>query len=66
MLSAHADADELIRWARGFSTPPKRVFVVHGEPAAADRLRTHLDREFGWEATVPRMNQLFDLEPRRD
>jgi metallo-beta-lactamase family protein len=42
------------------------VFVVHGEPAAADRLRTHLDREFGWEATVPRMNQLFDLEPRRD
>ena len=61
MLSAHADADELIRWASGFSTPPKRVFVVHGEPPAADRLRTHLDREFGWEATVPRMNQLFDL-----
>ena len=61
MLSAHADADELIRWAGGFSSPPQRVFVVHGEPQPADTLRTRLGREFGWEATVPRMNQLFDL-----
>ena len=32
MLSAHADADELVRWAAGFETPPRQVFVVHGEP----------------------------------
>jgi metallo-beta-lactamase family protein len=37
------------------------VFVVHGEPEPADTLRRHLDLEFGWEATVPRQNQLFDL-----
>ena len=61
MLSAHADADELIRWASGFTTPPRRVFVVHGEPQPADTLRTRLDREFGWQATVPRPNQLFTL-----
>ncbi|WP_094286312.1 MBL fold metallo-hydrolase RNA specificity domain-containing protein [Mycobacterium lehmannii] len=61
MLSAHADADELIRWASGFTTPPRQVFVVHGEPQAADNLRRRLDREFGWQATVPRMNQLFAL-----
>ncbi|MBU3686771.1 MAG: MBL fold metallo-hydrolase [Mycobacterium sp.] len=61
MLSAHADADELIRWASGFTTPPRRVFVVHGEPQPADTLRTRLDREFGWQATVPRPNQLFSL-----
>ena len=34
MMSAHADADELIRWARGFNTPLRHVFIVHGEPAA--------------------------------
>lgn len=62
MLSAHADADELIRWARGFSTAPRRVFVVHGEPQPADTLRLRLDREFGWPATVPRPGQVFDLE----
>ncbi len=61
MLSAHADADELIRWCSGITTPPRRVFVVHGEPQAADTLRRRLDREFGWQATVSRPNQLFTL-----
>ena len=61
MLSAHADADELIRWASGFTSPPKKVFVVHGEPQPADTLRSRLGREFGWEAVVPRQNQLFEL-----
>ncbi|QZY44693.1 MULTISPECIES: MBL fold metallo-hydrolase RNA specificity domain-containing protein [Mycolicibacterium] len=61
MLSAHADADELIRWAGGFVTAPRQVFVVHGEPQAADTLRRRLDREFGWQATVPRPNQQFSL-----
>ncbi len=61
MLSAHADADELIRWASGFTSPPRRVFVVHGEPQPADTLRSHLGREFGWDAVVPRPNQLFEL-----
>ena len=61
MMSAHADADELIRWARGFTTAPKHVFVVHGEPQPADTLRRRLDREFGWAGTVPRPEQTFDL-----
>lgn len=61
MLSAHADADELIRWARGFTSPPKKVFVVHGEPQPADTLRTRLGRELGWQATVSRLNQVFEL-----
>ncbi|MGY4710571.1 MBL fold metallo-hydrolase RNA specificity domain-containing protein [Mycolicibacterium sp. CBM1] len=61
MLSAHADADELIRWAAGFDAPPREVFVVHGEPQPADTLRTRLNREFGWYATVPRPNQRFSL-----
>lgn len=61
MLSAHADADELIRWASEFADPPRRVFVVHGEPQAADALRRGLDREFGWQAAVPRPDQVFEL-----
>jgi len=61
MLSAHADADELLRWAGGFGTAPRRVFVVHGEPQPADTLRRRLDRELGWQATVPRAGEVFDL-----
>ena len=61
MLSAHADSDELIRWARGFTAPPREVFVVHGEPGPADTMRRRLDRELGWRATVPRPGQVFEL-----
>jgi metallo-beta-lactamase family protein len=61
MMSAHADADELIRWARGFKNPLRHVFIVHGEPQPADTLRRRLDREFGWPATVSMSNQVFDL-----
>ncbi len=61
MLSAHADGDELIRWAAGFTSPPRQVFVVHGEPQPADTLRRRLGREFGWPATVSRPGQVFDL-----
>lgn len=61
MLSAHADSNELIRWATGFTTPPRKVFVVHGEPQAADTLRRRLDHELGWPAVVPLLGQEFDL-----
>ncbi len=53
MLSAHADRDELLRWARGFAKPPKATFVIHGEPAAADTFRLKLQEELAWQCTVP-------------
>ncbi len=61
MLSAHADADELMRWLSGFRHAPKRVFIVHGESEASEALRIRIDRELGWDATVPRQDQSFTL-----
>jgi Cft2 family RNA processing exonuclease len=37
-LSAHADSDGLMRWRRTSTRPPKRVFVVHGDPGPAAAL----------------------------
>jgi metallo-beta-lactamase family protein len=51
-LSAHGDADDLVRWARGFTGPPSQVFVVHGEPQPADRLAARLRAELAWDARV--------------
>ena len=34
-LSAHADADEIMEWLRGFTRPPRQTYVIHGEPHAA-------------------------------
>ena len=60
-LSAHADADELMRWLAGFQRGPSRVFIVHGEDEGSEALRVRIDRELGWDATVPRQGQVFDL-----
>ncbi|MGE3249642.1 MAG: MBL fold metallo-hydrolase RNA specificity domain-containing protein [Hyphomonadaceae bacterium] len=51
-LSAHADADELMRWLRGFDRPPRRLFIVHGEPIASEALRTRVQRELEWDVRV--------------
>jgi metallo-beta-lactamase family protein len=61
-LSAHADADEIMRWLRGFERPPRRTFIVHGEPAAADALRVRIGRELGWEAAVVDPLRRYELQ----
>lgn len=61
MFSAHADADELIRWMGGFTRPPHRSFIVHGEPQAAEALRHRMQRDLGFSATVSVPNQVYAL-----
>jgi metallo-beta-lactamase family protein len=53
MLSAHADRDELLRWANSLTSKPKQTFVIHGEPTAADALRHGLEETLGWDCLVP-------------
>ena len=60
-LSAHADADEILAWMRGFTQTPRRTFVTHGEPEAADALRARIDHELGWSVAVPEYLQTVDL-----
>jgi metallo-beta-lactamase family protein len=57
--SSHADYRELVAWLAGSPRPPRRVFVTHGEPAAADALRHHLRRALDIEVTVPEQGELF-------
>ncbi len=51
--SAHADADGVLDWLRGFEAAPSQCFVVHGEPEAADTLRLRIQDELGWRVRVP-------------
>ena len=52
-FSGHADADGLMQWLQGFERAPRQTFVVHGEPAASDALRTRIADELGWPVRVP-------------
>jgi len=61
MLSAHADADEILRWLRGFKSRPRTTFITHGEPSASDALRKRIEEELGWTCVVPDHGQQVDL-----
>jgi metallo-beta-lactamase family protein len=54
-MSAHADYSEILEWLRAFKRPPTRIFVTHGEPAAADELRRRIGETFGWSVSVPEL-----------
>ncbi len=60
-LSAHADRGELLRWVGRLPRPPRRVFITHGEPVAADSLRQAIEESHGWPCTVPEHLQGVDL-----
>lgn len=61
MLSAHADRNGLLHWLSALPHSPQQVFVVHGEPDAANALRESIQRELGWPATVPLLNETYPL-----
>jgi metallo-beta-lactamase family protein len=52
-FSAHADWKEILRWLEGMQSAPRRTFITHGEPEAADAMAEHIRQRFGWEVTVP-------------
>jgi metallo-beta-lactamase family protein len=59
--SAHADADEILAWLRTAPQPPRKVFVTHGEPDAADALRARIEHELGWPAHFPEYLERVEL-----
>jgi metallo-beta-lactamase family protein len=60
-LSAHADQEELMDWAEGFTEKPKYTFVVHGEPKSAEVLAYKLKQELGWNTLLPNYLESFVL-----
>ncbi|HOM16683.1 MAG TPA: MBL fold metallo-hydrolase RNA specificity domain-containing protein, partial [Thermoguttaceae bacterium] len=56
-LSGHADRSGLRRWLSGFVRPPRRVWIHHAEPAAAEAMLLYLRNELGWDAELPQYEQ---------
>ena len=60
-FSAHAGRSELLRWLSGIPAPPKQLYLVHGEPAAAAALQAAVQSQFHWPALVAQYKQAVDL-----
>ncbi|MEJ2739078.1 MAG: MBL fold metallo-hydrolase [Dehalococcoidia bacterium] len=56
-FSAHADRDQLYQWVSGLKTPPKRIFITHGEVEASRNFADYVNGKTGWNVTVPRYKE---------
>ena len=61
-LSAHADYAEILDWLGGFESAPKKTFIVHGEPVAADAMRLHIEEKLKWRVVVPEYLETVKLD----
>ena len=60
-LSAHADRDDLVRWIGHFESPPRRLFLTHGEKKAALALSQRIQDQLGLNVNVPSYGQRVTL-----
>jgi metallo-beta-lactamase family protein len=60
-MSAHADASEIVRWLTGFTQPPSKVYLVHGEPPAQAALVQRIKTELAWTVHVPAHGETVEL-----
>ena len=60
-MSAHADADEMLRWLGYFTSPPAMTYLVHGEPAAAQALKARIESEKQWPVRIASHQEQVEL-----
>ena len=61
-FSAHADRSGLRRWLDGFKTPPRRLFVTHGDAEVAAKTAEGIRRDRGWTVELPEYLEVWDLD----
>lgn len=61
-MSAHADQEGLLGWLDGLPEPPEQLFLVHGEPQAAETLREKIVDRYGWNARIARYQEKVKLD----
>jgi metallo-beta-lactamase family protein len=60
-LSGHADRSGLLRWLSGLQQAPRKTFLTHGEPDAADALAEELRTTRGWDVATPALGERAEL-----
>jgi metallo-beta-lactamase family protein len=61
-LSGHADQHELLEWMAPIAPGLRRVFVVHGEPAAQAVMAREIEKRFRVPVTIPARGESVELD----
>jgi metallo-beta-lactamase family protein len=59
-LSAHADQNGLLQWLSEIKNKPQRVMITHGEKKVAEVFRVKIKDVYGWEGTVPKLDDIIE------
>lgn len=60
-ISGHADKDMLLGWLGSMETPPKKVFVNHGDDLVCDAFSQTIYNKLKFTATAPYSGDEYDL-----
>jgi metallo-beta-lactamase family protein len=60
-LSGHADQQELLAWMEPVVPTLKKVFLVHGEPAAQQALKAEIEQRYKLEVFCPARGDRFEV-----
>jgi metallo-beta-lactamase family protein len=60
-LSGHGDWKDIIHWLHGFEKPPKKTFIVHGEPQSSQAMQKHILEALGWDTFIPKQGDCISL-----
>ena len=60
-ISGHADRDLMLSWLRGMKTPPKKVYVNHGDDAVTDTFAQTIEQTLNIPAAAPYPGDEYDL-----
>lgn len=61
-LSAHGDKDDILRWLKGFNRPPRKIFLVHGEPESTEALAIQIRESLHWNVYIPQYLEEVPLD----
>jgi metallo-beta-lactamase family protein len=60
--SGHADRSGLMKWLDCFQSPPRTLFLTHGDEEVALGFAQHIRETKGWRVEVPEYQQTFELD----
>ena len=60
--SGHADQDGLMNFVYSFTTPPKHIFLVHGEPEAQKELKEKIEENTKIPVIIPEFGERYEFD----
>lgn len=60
-FSGHADRKALLAWLGNLKSPPRRVFLNHGEEDVSLRFAEQIERDLKFPVTVPQYRETIEL-----